>query len=446
MLVQLAFLLRKFHGPHFANDSARYLDYAADIAERGYFEPGHNLRYVLYPLFQSLWLWLGLGWWGIVAGQMAVSALATRAVYRGTRRLASGRRGAAALATLLFIAWPDIQQFNVFLLTESLFISLVALSFGAFTRVRAGRRQRLGPADSAAACSRPWPGPTASWWPWPPGWPGLDALRRRPRPRGPGGRRCWCWCCCRRCCGAALNHQLATYYLMDTYQRGELIFRYQLWAVHQAAPLDMPPPGTGPVARVLYFAVHNPVYLARLMAGQAVRFRQLPQAALLAGAPRGGRAGAVARLLCWRPGRRGARGIWRPGRVFLAGIFLLQTAIIMLTVDDWDVRFLAPVLPPVFVLAALELVQWLEARSDISRAGTGGKPLRYAEPGRLHPGNAPNRSSQPAQACKPAGVNGHHRAAPREIPFPNQIQHAKQQLCRYKSGRAARRAAPETAG
>ena len=49
------------------------------------------------------------------------------------------------------------------------------------------------------------------------------------------------------------------------------------------------------------------------------------------------------------------RGIWRPARVFLAGVFLLQTAIIMLTVDDWDVRFLAPVLPVVLVLATLEL-------------------------------------------------------------------------------------------
>ena len=50
-------------------------------------------------------------------------------------------------------------------------------------------------------------------------------------------------------------------------------------------------------------------------------------------------------------------GIWQPARVFLAAIFLLQAAIIMLTVDDWDVRFLAPVLPAVFVLAALELQQ-----------------------------------------------------------------------------------------
>ena len=49
------------------------------------------------------------------------------------------------------------------------------------------------------------------------------------------------------------------------------------------------------------------------------------------------------------------QSIWRPARVFLASIFLLQTAIIMLTVDDWDVRFLAPVLLPVFALAALRI-------------------------------------------------------------------------------------------
>ena len=35
----------------------------------------------------------------------------------------------------------------------------------------------------------------------------------------------------------------------------------------------------------------------------------------------------------------------------------------MLTVDDWDVRFLAPVLPMVFVLAALEVQQlWQRLR------------------------------------------------------------------------------------
>ena len=364
VLVQVLFW-RKFGGPHFVNDSARYLEYARGIAERGYFEPGHNLRYVLYPLFQSLWLRLGLGWPGIAAGQMAVSALATRAIYRGTRRLAPGGRTAAALATLAFIAWPDIQQFNVFLLTESLFISLVALSFGAFTKIKAGR-----PHDWAllllvlalAVLARPngfVVGLAAAL-------AGLDALRRRP------DRRPWraallglvllaplLW--------AALNHQLATFYLMDTYQRGELIFRYQLWAVHQPAPLNMPPPGTGPAARVLYFAAHNPIYLGRLMLGKLFVFvSYLKPHYSLAHRVLGVLVLWPAYFLAARGARR--RGIWRPARVYLAGVFLLQTAIVMLTVDDWDVRFLAPVLPVVFVLATLELNNIISRPNQASTA------------------------------------------------------------------------------
>ena len=359
VLVQLVFL-RKFHGPHPANDSYRYLTYAANIAECGYFEPGHNLRYVLYPVFQSLWLGLGLGWWGIVAGQMTVSALATRAIYQGTRRLADGRRGAAALATLLFIAWPDIQQFNVFLLTESLFISLVALSFGAFTRVRGGPTRDwawLIIVLILTALARPNGFMVAL----AAGLAGLDALRRAP------DRRPWraalvflvllsplLW--------VALNHQLATYYLMDTYQRGELIFRYPLWAVRQAQPLHMPANGTKPVMRVLYFAAHNPVYLGRLMLGKLFVFVSYlkPHYSLAH------RAAGVLVLwpAYWLAGRATQRaGIWRPARVFLAAIFLFQAAIVMLTVDDWDVRFLAPVLPAVFVLAALELQQLWQART-----------------------------------------------------------------------------------
>ena len=141
---------------------------------------------------------------------------------------------------------------------------------------------------------------------------------------------------------------------MDTYQRGELIFRYPLWAVHQAQPLLMPPNGTGPVLRVLYFAAHNPTYLGRLMLGKLFVFVSYlkPHYSL---AHR-----AVGVLVLWPAYWLAARAtrrpdIWRPARVFLAAIFLLQTAIVMLTVDDWDVRFLAPVLVAVFVPAALEL-------------------------------------------------------------------------------------------
>ena len=156
LVVQAAFLLR-YHGPHYANDSARYLEYAANLAEHGYYKisPGtapttianngtnnfqyeHNQRYILYPWFQSVWLRLHAGWWGIVLGQLAISGAAAAALYRAVRQLRAGRRGAAALAAGLFILWPDVQQFNAYLLTESLFISLSVLSFWAFVQVRTG--------------------------------------------------------------------------------------------------------------------------------------------------------------------------------------------------------------------------------------------------------------------------------------------------------------------
>jgi hypothetical protein len=47
-----------------------------------------------------------------VAGQLVVAALAARALYK---------------TTALFILWPESQQFNTYLLTESLFLNLSVL-------------------------------------------------------------------------------------------------------------------------------------------------------------------------------------------------------------------------------------------------------------------------------------------------------------------------------
>jgi hypothetical protein len=353
VLVQAAFLWR-YHGPHFANDSAPYLEYAQNIAERGYFEPGHYRRYLLYPLFQSVFLWLGLGRWGIVGGQLVVAALAARALYSATWQLMPSRqRGAAALATTLFILWPETQQFNAYLLTESLFLNLSVLALAAFVQLRRGQARDwvvlLG-LLLLTALARPngfVVGLAAAV-------AGLRTLARRPNPRLFWGVLLGLvvlspvlW--------QLLNYQLATYTLIETYQRGDLMFLVKEWAVHSAQPLNLPPAGLAPVGRLAYFYWHNPGVGLRLVFGKLFVFvsglkphYSVPHKAL-----------AVALLWpCYWLAGRGVvlrRDVWLPARLFLVLVPLLQAAVVMLTVDDYDVRFLAPVLPFLFVLAALQL-------------------------------------------------------------------------------------------
>jgi hypothetical protein len=352
VLVQAAFLAR-YHGPHFANDSAPYLEYAHNIAERGYFEPGHYRRYILYPLFESLFLRLGWGWWGIVGGQLVLAALAACALYRATHRLTpGGGRRAAALATALFILWPETQQFNAYLLTESLFISLSVLALAAFMRARRGLlRDYLVLALLLLLCALARPNgfvvAGAA------GLAGLLALAHRPDKR-PLGLVLLALAALSPVLWRLLNYQLATYTLIETYQRGDLMFLVKDWAVHAARPLALPPPGLSPVGRLAYFYWHYPGVGLRLVLGKLFVFSSglKPHYSLLHK--------LMSVLLLWpcywlaaRAARQ--RQVWRPARLLLVLVPVLQAGIVMLTVDDYDVRFLAPVLPFVFVLAALQL-------------------------------------------------------------------------------------------
>lgn len=372
LLVQVGFLL-KFHGPHVANDSQRYLSYAANVAAHGHYQfahqpPAHELspelpnpdtfeyehmqRYIVYAWFASFWLRLGAGLWGIVLGQIALSGLAAVALYDGVRRLAHGHQVAGALAALFFILWPDIQQFNCYVLTESLFISLSVLALAAFVRVQHGGWRAwatLVVVLLLVACTRPngfvLTGAALL--------AGLEYLRQRP------GRRLF-WVVVGGLVLAVppalvvLNYQLKSFFIIETYQRGELMFGTSAWAVHSATPLAMPPPGTGQVLRILYFAAHNPWFLLKLMAGKLFVFVSGLK-------PHYSLAHRLAYVLVLWPlywlAARGTRlaGVWKLARVFLVCVPLLQGLIVMFTVDDWDVRFQAPVLPFVFALAALQL-------------------------------------------------------------------------------------------
>ena len=131
---------RVFGWPHVVADSrARYLPYAHAIAERGYFAPGHDLRYVGYPLWLSAWLRLGAGPTGAAWGQLVLAGLAALAFYFALRRL-THRRTIALLGTAALVLWPDTQEFNGFILTESLAASGLIFTFAALVRARDATR------------------------------------------------------------------------------------------------------------------------------------------------------------------------------------------------------------------------------------------------------------------------------------------------------------------
>ncbi|WP_375416209.1 hypothetical protein [uncultured Hymenobacter sp.] len=377
LLVQTGLLLY-YRGPRYAADSWRYLEYAGSVAQHGYYkfaDPNdrfvyeHGQRYLVYILFQSFWLGLGAGWWGIVLGQVLASGLAARALYGALRQLAGGRTGAAALATGLFILWPDIQRFNCFLLTESLFISLSVLAFAALVQVWAGGGRAawlgLGLVLGLTLLARPNGFVVAA----AAGVAGLAQLAQRP------GRRLF-WTAVGLLTLAvplllgALNQQLNTFFIVETYARGELMFGARAWAQHPAAALQLPPAGLGQVPRVLYFAAHNPEFLLQLMLGKLFVFASGLK-------PQYSRLHCLANALVLWPAywlaARGARrpDVWLPARAFLLAVPLLQAGVVMLTVDDWDVRFLAPVLPFVFGLAALGAARGLAARFPTPPPGAG---------------------------------------------------------------------------
>lgn len=360
VLVQVS-LLWQHHGPRYVNDSGRYLAYGTRIARQWYFEHDHNLRYVGYPLFISLWLKLGAGWWGIVLGQMAVSGLAARAFYRTLRRLtphASDWRP-AALATAALIGWRDAQQFNVYILTESLFSSLTILSFWALVRARrgpAGRWVVFGVLVLLAGIVRPNGFVVAG----AAGLAGLARLWQIPSRRA--FRRAllagvllaplWWW---------VLNKLLLTFTLVETYLRGEIIYGYTPWVVEPTEPLVLPPSGLSPVLRLSYFILANPVYFAKLATLKGLLFFSYVKSyyswshiVLI-----------VAFIYpCYWLALRGLRAgaAWLPARVFLGGVVAVQGLVVMLTVEDWDVRFLLPVLPCVFALAGGAVAHWLHTR------------------------------------------------------------------------------------
>lgn len=108
-------------GVRHGGDSLRYIG-GAETLLTGELPSGKGRSYVGYHLYVAGVTLSGLGEPGVVAGQVASSGLAVICLYRLVAYLYT--KPAGVVAAVFFIGWLKFEAWNMFILTDSLFISL----------------------------------------------------------------------------------------------------------------------------------------------------------------------------------------------------------------------------------------------------------------------------------------------------------------------------------
>jgi hypothetical protein len=330
-------------GIRLGGDSGRYLE-AAALLVRGEWPRDRAASYLGYELFLAIFTGSGLGLPGVVTAQVVLSGIAAYGLYRLASRLYDARTG--WLAALLYVAYPEIQVWNFYVLTDSVFVSMVVVSVSLLSTTHgAWRRGGALLVTLVASTVRPHgvillPAVTAygAW----------TLLRTRSYVRL--GALALLMAAVAPAALGILGRRLGHEHLVEQYARGTVIWEYSGLTV----PGDLSPrvaATTNPFLQVLAFAWEHPARLGRLALLRlgfeylhvrpyySWRHNAFLLATLLP-------AYALALL-----GLRRQAAV--PGvRVLLLSVIAFQSLAIALTFADWDGRHLLPILPFVFVFAA----------------------------------------------------------------------------------------------
>lgn len=107
-------------------EAQKYIGNALHFLETGYFTNPRYVFYSSYIFFLSLMFKLNISYGGIVIIQILLNGLATIALYRITYLYCQSTL-ASKIACIVFILNYQIQSWNVYLYTESFYISLLVL-------------------------------------------------------------------------------------------------------------------------------------------------------------------------------------------------------------------------------------------------------------------------------------------------------------------------------
>jgi hypothetical protein len=354
LCIQAVLYLR--YGVREMGDTEAYITYARNIAERFHFERNYQIKYIGYPLFMAFLFKLGLGLKGVVVSQMLLSGAATVALYNTTKRLA-GNYLAPALCTLLFLGWYEVQMYNGFILTESLYISLLIFAFYLLVRAKSIRQSLwVVPVLLYIAIVRPngFIAPVAYF-----GYLFTLYFYSLSSKRARIALLLAVLLVPLAAIVVVDQYLLTSFTIVETYEKGHLIFMYEDLVVQPEGPVLMPPAEASPLVKIIYFIQHNTAYFIRMAGmrfllfwGNVKPFYSLLHNLMIVA--------VLYPLYFFTVKAIASKKIPLPLSVFVVLLLLQQCFITTMTSEDWNGRFLMSLIAFVFMFGSIGLSWQLE--------------------------------------------------------------------------------------
>jgi hypothetical protein len=161
-------------------------------------------------------------------------------------------------------------------------------------------------------------------------------------------------------CFFLLNNMLSQFTLVESYAKGEVIYPNIRLGVEVPNDLMIPDTSLSPLARLGMFVFYNPFYFAKITLLKLFLFlaNVKPYFSWLHN--------LLITLVLYPLYIFAFLGFKHfhdkiCGKYFILGFILAQCLTVMLTTENWDGRFLIPILPFILILSAMG-IQWISRR------------------------------------------------------------------------------------
>ena len=351
------FFIYSHFGAKIVNDSPRYMEYSNMILANGFYIDRHNIWYVGYVFFLSLCKLVGLQVFGIVALQSIISMIASVSVYFCAKNLTKSNVAGLA-ASLFFLLWIRISQWNMYILCESLYISFTAIT--CFFLLKQNRNYRTEIISIVMLLFTAMLKPT-----------GVCILI--------AGLLFYIFHFIHQARYRIIaivvlaigilslgNTMLYTYRMIETYASGDIIFGCTATRIcPDIYVLDASgvviPESNHQLIRVFLFFVYNPWLSIKLAFAKLIAFLihikpfySIWNNLFI----------AITLFPAYYFSISGIRMLERNQLIFVLAFLISSCLTIMSTVEDWDGRFLMPLLPLIFVLAIAGVCQKFQLKIE----------------------------------------------------------------------------------